>query len=118
MIEFFSTITRTINGQTYEEYRTEKAWGNVKPRAEAHFFQFETENEAKNFYNSLNTKVFNYFFKKTVVDIHPQIKFYIWLGDYSEPWTDERLCKFYGFSGYIDDNTAEPNSEWETILNA
>lgn len=41
-----------------------------------------------------------------------------WLNDYSEPWTDKRLCEFFNITGYISDTEAEPGSEWETILNS
>lgn len=40
-----------------------------------------------------------------------------WLVDYSQPWTDKRLCKFFNITGYISDTEAEPDSEWEIILN-
>ena len=50
------------NGQTYEEYRRSKCWGNVKPRAEACHFEFATEDELRNFYDALQTKFFRYIF--------------------------------------------------------
>ena len=28
-----------------------------------------------------------------------------------------KFCKHFGITGYINDNLAEPNSEWEIILN-
>ena len=40
-----------------------------------------------------------------------------YLGDYTKPWTDKRLCEYFGITGYISDTEAEPNSEWEIILN-
>ena len=30
---------------------------------------------------------------------------------------DKRFCEYFNITGYIDDDHAEPNSEWETILN-
>ena len=37
--------------------------------------------------------------------------------DYTQPWDDKRFCEYFGITGYIDDEHAEPGSEWETILN-
>jgi hypothetical protein len=37
--------------------------------------------------------------------------------DYTQPWDDKRFCEFFGITGYIDDDNAEPGSEWEIILN-
>lgn len=37
--------------------------------------------------------------------------------DYTQPWDDKRFCDYFNITGYIDDEHAEPNSEWETILN-
>lgn len=28
-----------------------------------------------------------------------------------------RFCEYFGITGYISDTEAEPNSEWEIILN-
>ena len=40
-----------------------------------------------------------------------------YMQDYTQPWTDKRFCEYFGITGYIDDDNAEPNSEWEIILN-
>ena len=39
------------------------------------------------------------------------------MDDYTEPWTNKRFCDYFGITGYIDDEHAVHNSEWETILN-
>ena len=104
------------NGQTYEEYRKSKCWGNVKPRAEACHFEFATEDELRNFYNALQSKFFRYIFTVSLVDVHVHPEFYPYMQDYTQPWTDKRFCEYFGITGYIDDENAEPNSEWETIL--
>ena len=40
-----------------------------------------------------------------------------YMQDYTQPWDDKRFCEFFGITGYIDDDNAEPGSEWEIILN-
>ena len=105
------------NGQTYEEYRRSKCWGNVKPRAEACHFEFATEDELRNFYDALQTKFFRYIFTVSLVDVHVHPEFYPYMQDYTQSWTDKRFCEYFGITGYIDDEHAEPNSEWEIILN-
>lgn len=104
------------DGLTYKEYRETTCWGNNKPKAEAYHLEFDTEEELKNFYNSLQTKVFRYLFTQTLVDIHPHPEFYMYMNDYTQAWTDKRFCEYFEITGYIDDEHAEPNSEWETIL--
>ena len=105
------------NGQTYEEYRRSKCWGNVKPRAEACHFEFATEDELRNFYNALQSKFFRYIFTVSLVDVNVHPEFYPYMQDYTQPWDDKRFCAYFGITGYIDDEHAEPNSEWEIILN-
>ena len=105
------------NGQTYEEYRRSKCWGNVKPRAEACHFEFATEDELRNFYNALQSKFFRYIFTVTLVDVHVHPEFYPYMQDYTQPWDDKRFCEYFNITGYISDTEAEPGSEWEIILN-
>lgn len=38
------------------------------------------------------------------------------MNDYTEPWTNERFCKYFGITGFISDTEAEKGSEWEEIL--
>jgi hypothetical protein len=45
------------------------------------------------------------------------LNFLPYMGDYTQPWDDKRFCEFFGITGYIDDDNAEPGSEWEIILN-
>src|SRR5574344_388709 len=105
------------NGQTYEEYRRSICWGKVKPRAEACHFEFATEDELRNFYNALQSKFFRYIFTASRVDFHVHPAFYPYMPDYTQQWDDKRFCKYFNITGYIDDDHAAPNSEWEIILN-
>ena len=54
---------------------------------------------------------------KSVVDVHVHHKFLPYMQDYTQPWTDKRFCEYFDITGYIDDEHAVPNSEWEIILN-
>ena len=72
---------------------------------------------AVNFENSTKTKVYSYIYSKLKVNSHTNFSLLPFMHSYQYPWTDERFCKYYGITGYIDDNNAEPGSEWETILN-
>lgn len=81
-------------------------------------FKFKTEEERKNFYNAyMNSKVihwWNYQWKNQIILV---LKYIPYLQDYTQPWTDKRFCEYFSITGYIDDEHAEPNSEWEMILN-
>lgn len=77
---------------------------------------FNTKFEAQNFIDSYNTK----FLKTCVgflhVDMHIHPEYLPYMQDYTQPWDDKRFCEYFGITGYIDDDHAEPGSEWETIL--
>ena len=78
---------------------------------------FNSEVECKNFIDSLqNTKFGKYVTHKLITDVHVSNKTVLWMSDYTQPWTDKRFCEHFGITGYIDDEHAEPNSEWEIIL--
>lgn len=79
---------------------------------------FDSELCCKNFIDSLqNTNFGKYVTHQLITNNHINNRNILWLGDYTNHWTDEMLCKHFGITGYINDNLAEPNSEWETILN-
>ena len=81
-------------------------------------FKFTTEEERKNFYNAyMNSKVihwWNYQWKNQILLV---LKYIPYMDDYTQPWDDKRFCEYFGITGYISDTEAEPNSEWEIILN-
>ena len=104
-------------GEDFEMARKNCKSSTVGLLENAICISFNTENETKNCYNSFITTFAKWCCKTSVTDIHVHQKFLPWMSDYSEPWTNKRFCEYYGVNGYIDDNTAEPNSEWETILN-
>ena len=77
---------------------------------------FNNNEEVKNCFCFLNLKVMRYFAKIIRKNQRVPWQFVPYL-DYSKPWTDKRFCEYFGITGYIDDGHAEPDSEWETILN-
>ena len=80
--------------------------------------EFDTKNELQNFQNSFKTKFMEWYYKFIVIpsDCKLHMSMFV-MDDYTKPWTDKRFCEYFGITGYIDDDHAEPNSEWETILN-
>lgn len=77
---------------------------------------FATRAEAQNFIGSYKTT-----FMKCVVgllqpDINVHPNYMPYMGDYTKPWTNADFCRTFAVTGYIDDTTAEPGSEWATIL--
>jgi hypothetical protein len=76
--------------------------------------RFTTMNEKKNFEKSLECKIYE-FFHKCANDVNPAHLPY--MQDYTQPWDDKRFCEYFNITGYIDDEHAEPGSEWEIILN-
>ena len=90
-------------------------WGNCE---NWNVCSFATVDELVNFYNSTHTKLFRYVYWTSTVDVNVHPEFYPYMQDYTQPWTDKRFCEYFGITGYIDDEHAEPGSEWEIILNA
>ena len=78
---------------------------------------FKTKKELDNFISSLTC--WPYYFAKyiTTTDNAKMLSYCPFMQDYTQPWDDKRFCKYFGITGYISDTEAEPNSEWETILN-
>ena len=89
-------------------------WGNCE---NWNVCSFATVDELVNFYNSTHTKFFKYVYWTSTVDVNVHPEFLPYMQDYTQPWTDKRFCEYFGITGYIDDEHAVPNSEWEIILN-
>ena len=92
-----------------------KQW--QKSNYEYKHIRFDTLEEAINYYNSYSTKFMKWVCQKTVQQQHIKLNYIPYMGDYTKPWDDKRFCEYFGITSYIDDNHAEPNSEWEIILN-
>ena len=78
---------------------------------------FITKAEAQNFIDSYNTKFLKTCLGFLHVDMRIHPEYLPYMQDYTKPWDDKRFCEYFGITGYIDDEHAEPNSEWEIILN-
>ena len=99
---------RLDNGLSYYDNRKLTCWGNVKPRSEQNNIQFNSENEARNFYNSCNTQFFKFVFKSIMVDVHVHPEFLPWMGDsinprtgkkgYESEWTDDDFVRYFNIT--------------------
>ena len=75
------------------------------------------ESDFINWHRSCNTKFMKYC---NLLTRHgPIVASHLlpYMQDYTQPWDDKRFCEYFGITGYISDTEAEPNSEWEIILN-
>ncbi len=77
---------------------------------------FNSTAEVTNCFQFLNLKVMRYFAKLIRFNQRVPWQFVPYL-DYTQPWDNKRFCAYFGITGYIDDDHAVPNSEWEIILN-
>lgn len=102
------------NGKTPSE--TKKKLSNVKNYTIFDYIEFNTKNEAENWINAGETKFIRFMQLIQSVDANRRCKYTPWMSDYTQPWTDKRFCEHFGITGYIDDEHAEPDSEWEIIL--
>lgn len=79
---------------------------------------FNSVCEAQNFIDSVTNTTFGKWFEHNAIsDSHVGAYNILWMQDYTKPWTDKRFCDYFKITGYIDDDTAVPGSEWESILN-
>lgn len=95
----------------------EKIIYNAQSGSQSFNVYFSSKNECKNFHASLLTKCMKFIRKYERDGIHIYFDYFPFMTDYSKPWDDKRFCEYFGITGYIDDEHAEPGSEWETILN-
>ena len=79
--------------------------------------KFNSKVEADNFFASVNTQFYKYIHHNVVLDVNVEECKILFMQDYTQPWDDKRFCEYFGITGYIDDEHAVPNSEWEIILN-
>lgn len=77
---------------------------------------FDNEQQVNNCFDYLNSKVMLGYAKIARTNQRVPWQFVPML-DFNIAWSNEDLCEHFNITGYIDDNTAEPGSEWETILN-
>lgn len=102
-------------GKTASE--TKKKLKNVKNYTIFDYIEFNTKKEAENWIKSGETNFIKFMQIIQSVDANRRCSHTPYMGDYTQVWDDKRFCEFFNITGYIDDNHAEPGSEWETILN-
>ena len=102
-------------GKTASE--TKKKLKNVKNYTIFDYIEFDTKNEAENWIKSGETNFIKFMQIIQSVDANRRCSHTPYMQDYTQPWTDKRFCEYFGITGYISDTEAEPNSEWEIILN-
>ena len=102
-------------GKTASE--TKKKLKNVKNYTIFDYIEFDTKNEAENWIKSGETNFIKFMQIIQSVDANRRCSHTPYMQDYTQPWTDKRFCEYFNITGYIEDEHAEPNSEWETILN-
>ena len=78
---------------------------------------FATKQEAQNFIDSYKTTFMQVCLGFLHVDMRIHPEYLPYMQDYTQPWDDKRFCEYFNITGYIDDDHAEPGSEWEIILN-
>lgn len=87
--------------------------GNFKDTEKvANVVSFDTKQEAQNYIDASRTNFMTYLFITLQKDIHTPLKFYPFMNDYSEPWTDER------FYAYFDITPDEQKLIEKTVKNA
>ena len=106
-----------IDGNGYKEKKFKKKDVITKDVEGELFVKVNSVEEGRNFINSTRTLFHHFLVKCWKMDQHVPLKFLPYMQDYTQPWTDKRFCEYFGITGYIDDDHAEPNSEWEIILN-
>jgi hypothetical protein len=114
--KFFVNDKSELRKETLPECKKKYGgyWGNCENWSVC---SFATVGELENFYNSTQTKFFRYVYWTSTVDVNVHPEFLPYMQDYTQPWDDKRFCAYFGITGYIDDEHAVPNSEWEIILN-
>ena len=105
------TILFTDNGPYAKSGWTKDAGNNY------HFINLNSKNEVDNFKKYVTTKSVRFICKLVALGGMGGQNNLIPYLDYTQHWDDKRFCAYFNITGYIDDDHAEPNSEWEIILN-
>jgi 16S rRNA G966 N2-methylase RsmD len=106
-----------IDGNGYKEKKFKKKDVMTKDIECEFFVRVNSVEEGTNFINSTRTTFHHFLIKCLKMNQHVPLNFLPYMQDYTQPWDDKRFCEYFGITGYISDTEAEPNSEWEIILN-
>lgn len=77
--------------------------------------EFNSVEEGNNFIAVCKTKFMMFLNSICKRDVNVSLKTLPFL-DFTKTWTNKDLCEYFEITGYIDDEHAEPDSEWEIIL--
>lgn len=105
-----------LGGKKWHEYYSKNQYSKTTDEITCSI-KFDSKAEADNFFASVNTQFYKYIHHNVVLDVHVEECKILFMSDYTQPWNDKRFCEYFGITGYISDTEAEPNSEWEIILN-
>ena len=107
----------TKNGIFWSEDRLPGAGNKKKPIGTPipSSIKFKTEKEALEFIKFTKLKIIQFLCLECSNNNISKDKLMPWFSNFNK--TNKDLCKFFNVDGYIDDDHAEPGSEWETILN-
>lgn len=96
------------NGKWWHEYFQKNQYSKITEEIPTSF-KFDSEDEAENFINVMTkTKLGQWYYDKNVVDVHIHNYMFIFLPDYTHPWTDADLYDYFRLS---DDEIAEIEKE-------
>lgn len=84
------------DGKWWHEYFQKNQYSKTTEEIPASF-KFDSENEAENFINVMTkTKLGQWYYDKIIVDVNVHPYMFIFLPDYSKPWTDADLYEYFG----------------------
>ena len=89
---------KSTNGMTLAENKARNIMstnGNISKWA---CVEFDTVEEAENFYKYTKTKFFKYIYKTEMVDVNVHPQFLPFMPTYKHPWTDEMLYEYFGLT--------------------
>src|SRR5574344_2021948 len=105
-----------LDGKQWHEYYKKNQYSKTTDSI-TWSIKFASKAEADNFFASVNTQFYKYIHHNVVVSTRVGECRVLFMQDYTQPWDDKRFCEYFGITGYIDDDNAVPNSEWEIIIN-
>jgi hypothetical protein len=92
-------ISFTHGNRGYDDFYdvVKKKYHKAKPMKSLHdlCFRFETENEAKNFFHSLQTLFIKYIHSLVKTNQRNRLEVLPWMEDYTKEWTDERFFEYF-----------------------
>ena len=86
------------NGKWWHEYFQKNQYSKTTEEIPTSF-KFDSEDEAENFINVMTkTKLGQWYYDKNVVDVNIHNYMFIFLPDYTHPWTDQMLYDYFNLN--------------------